>query len=178
MTQKYATSKALAIVMIMEILWMCCHHYWLSRFPLANWSPWLKWSSRSRGHTLTWNQQKQTTAATRQADIVWFISSITTLISIVQNSETQLHIQVIPPDPEVIVLVRWGSNVKEQHTTYSYNSPFYVCLYMMIGGLRGNLKPTVTLIAYWDISGHTSSFSASPTTTWGGLCDHQGLIIE
>ena len=39
-----------------------------------------------------------------------------------RNSETQLHIQVIPPDPEVIVLVRWGLHVKEQHhMTYGYN---------------------------------------------------------
>ena len=156
MTQTYAISKAFAIGMVMEILWMCCHHCWLSRFPLANWSPWLEWSSRSRELSdLKPTKTNHSSNQTSWYSVIHFpyynINFYSTNLRM-QNSETQLHIKVIPPDPEVIVLVRWGSNVKEQHTTYSYNSPFYVCLYMMIGGLCGNLELIVTVFAYLYIS--------------------------
>ena len=119
MTQTYAISKAFAIGMVMEILWMCCHHCWLSRFPLANWSPWLEWSSRSRELSdLKPTKTNHSSNQTSWYSVIHFpyynINFYSTNLRM-QNSETQLHIKVIPSDPEVIVLVRWGPHVKEQH---------------------------------------------------------------
>ena len=159
MTQKYVISKTLTIGMVMENLWMYSQHYWLSRFPLANWCSWLEWRSRSREHWPETNKNKPQ----QQPDklIVLFISPYYNINFYssnlrMQNSEMQLHIKVIPPDPKVTVLVRWGSHINEHHhITYNDYLPSYVSLYMMIGGLCGNLKPTVSLMAYWDISGHT-----------------------
>ena len=107
MTQKYATAKVLAMGMVMEFSGCAvntagCPNSAFAIDPLD--------SDEAVGHenTLTWNQQKQTTAASRQADILLFIfpyyniNFYSTNLRML-NSETQLHIKVIPPDPEVIV---------------------------------------------------------------------------